>query len=304
MPIDYKKIFKSRELRGKIIRLFAFVPDKAMLKLQYRIKFGRKLDLDHPTRFSEKLQWYKLYYRIPLMKTCADKAEVRHYVAQCGYEDILVPLIGVYTQASEINFEKLPSKFVIKDTLGGGGNSVIICKNKKDINMDYVNNKMSQWVKSSCSYKQGGREWPYEGKHRIIVENYLETTNPNVEMVEYKFFCFYGEPKLLYVIANRIIGQDACLGIFTPDFEQLDIYRNDERRLTQKMEKPKQYEKMLEIAKSLSKPFPEVRIDLYYINENIYFSEMTFFDGSGYVSFTPDSFDYEFGKMFRLPEKV
>ena len=303
MTIDYKKIFKSREMRKKILRLFAFVPDKEMLKLQYRIKFGRKLNLKNPKRFSEKLQWYKLYYRKPLMKICVDKADVRQYVTECGYGEILVPIVGVYNQVAEVDFDSLPSKCVFKDTLGGGGNSVIICKDKSNLNIDIIKRNMNQWITCSSSYKQAGREWPYGGKHRIIIENYLESANSDEDIVEYKFFCFYGNPTFLYVITDRVIGQSACLGIFNTNFEQLGVYRKDERPLTKKIEKPQRYEKMMDIARKLSEPFPEVRVDLYYVNEKIYFSEMTFYDGSGYVPFCPDTFDYEFGKMFILPRK-
>ena len=134
--MDYKKIIKSRSLRLKILRFLSFVPDKTMIKIQYKLKTGHKLNLKNPRRFTEKLQWYKLYYKNPLMIRCVDKGDVRKYVAKCGLKDILIPSYGIYNSFDEINWDKLPSKFVVKDTLGGGGNSIIIVKDKKDINFE------------------------------------------------------------------------------------------------------------------------------------------------------------------------
>lgn len=155
MAIDYKSLIKSRETRLRLLKLLDFLPDKTVVRLQYRIKTGRRLNLNSPTRFSEKLQWYKLYYRDMLMSMCADKyseaAKViensqrdiniafmnelsiifnKEYVTECGYEGILNPIIGIYNSVDEIDFEKLPNQFVIKDTLGWGGTSVIIVTDK------------------------------------------------------------------------------------------------------------------------------------------------------------------------------
>ena len=128
--MSYKNLIKSRKTRLAILRLMAFIPDKTMVKIQYRIKLHRKLDLKNPKRFTEKLQWYKLYYRDPLMAKCVDKYDVREYVKECGLGDILIPIIGIYDTPQQIDIKKLPNKFVAKDTLGGGGNAVIICKKK------------------------------------------------------------------------------------------------------------------------------------------------------------------------------
>ena len=128
--MTYKDIIKSRKMRLAILKCFSFIPDKSMIKLQYRIKLHRKLDLVNPRRFTEKLQWYKIYYRDLLMQQCVDKYEVRKYVEECGLSEILIPIVGVYDDVRDIKIEELPDQFVAKDTLGGGGNSVIICNNK------------------------------------------------------------------------------------------------------------------------------------------------------------------------------
>ena len=128
--MNYKKIIKSQNLRFKILNCFSWVPDKLMVKIQYKIKTGRKLNLNNPTRFTEKLQWYKLYYRNQVMHKCVDKYEVREYVKSKKLEKILNELYGVYDKPEEIDFEKLPKKFVVKTSAGSGGQNVFICNDK------------------------------------------------------------------------------------------------------------------------------------------------------------------------------
>lgn len=302
--MDYKKIIKSRNTRLLIMKCLGFIPDKMMLKIQYRIKFGRNLNLKTPQRFTEKLQWYKLYYHNPLMRQCADKIDVRDYVKKCGLENILIPSLGVYTDENKIDFDKLPNQFVLKDSLGGGGTAVIICKDKKQFDINKARQQMRQWLKSSSSYKTGGREWVYGGKkHRILIEQYLPSIENDGGLIDYKFFCFNGEPQFLYIITDRKVGEAACFGIYTADFKKLNVVRNDELPLTRNIQKPIQYEDMLKIARKLSKPFPEARVDLYCVQDKIYFGEITFFDGSGYMSFTPDEFDFTLGEKFILPNR-
>ena len=185
--INYKKIIKSQRLRFKILNLLSWIPDKTMIKIQYRIKTGRKLNLKNPERFTEKLQWYKLYYRNPLMKKCADKYEVREYVKSKGLDSILNELYGVYDRPEEIDFDKLPNKFVIKTTDGSGGNNIIICNNKKKLNIDNTIKKIKNWQKNNIK-KPAGREWCYEGlKSKIICEKLLSRDERN-DLPDYKFF--------------------------------------------------------------------------------------------------------------------
>ena len=133
--MDYKKIIKSRSIRIKIMQALSFVPDSLMVRIQYRIKMGRKLNLKNPKRYTEKLQWIKVYYRNQKMVSCADKYDVRAYVEEKGYADILNVLYGVYNSPDEINFSQLPDSFVIKDTIGSGGNAVIFVYDKKNLDI-------------------------------------------------------------------------------------------------------------------------------------------------------------------------
>ena len=299
--INYKKIIKSRKVRIKIMKLLNFLPDRIVVSLQYKIKTGRNLNLLSPKRYTEKLQWYKLYYRNPLMGKCVDKYEVRDYVRQMGYSQILVPILGVYNSVDEINFELLPKSFVIKDTLGGGGNSVIIIKDKTKENLNKIKIQVNEWLKVSKG-KHPGREWVYDNKkNRIIIEKYLESEKETGGLIDYKFFCFNGKVEYVYGIADRTLGKSVGLGIFDNNFNLLPYKRVDENSLIRVIKKPKNYEEMVKCAEILSRTFPHARIDLYNQKGKIYFGEITFFDGSGYMCFDPDEFDYIMGDKFLLP---
>lgn len=429
--LDYKKFIKKRSVRLKILKLLAWVPDEAMVRLQYRIKTGRKLNLKDPKRFTEKLQWIKLYYRDPLMAQCVDKCDVREYVKAKGLESILVPCYGVYDSVEEIDWDALPDQFVAKDTLGGGGTSVIIVKDKKQEDLAAIRARMMRWTAVDSRKKGGGREWPYYNgkKHRIIIEQYLdpekgredpvnykrfsadgrpiwiyipaageknasslqaektleavledrqslatlqeiamrlteENPHASVELlfgegklrigaiayesgeknfqaapgglgegtgvraihgeeqekaailarmtcknptspglIDYKYMCFHGEIAMIMVLADRKMGHSAGCGFFDTDLNKLPALELDETPLERTIEKPENFERMAEIAKILSADFPEARIDLYNLDGEIRFGEITFFDSSGYQLYNPDSFDEELGAKITLPEK-
>ena len=300
--MEYQSIIKSRSIRIKIMRLLSFIPDSIMVKLQYKIKTGRTLNLKNPKRYTEKLQWYKVYYRDSLMAQCVDKYDVRKYVEKSGYASILNPVIGVYDTPDEIDFSVLPEQFVLKDTLGSGGNEVIIVTDKAKINWDNIKSKLYSWIKPKWG-KHPGREWVYDqGKSRILIENYISSDKDKTGLIDYKFLCFDGKVRYVYVLCNRILGQGAQEGIFDAQFNLLPVSENDEEDLSLKIDKPKNFDELVICAEKLSRPFPEARIDLYDVDNKIIFGEITFFDSSGYMMYTPDSFDYEMGKWFKLPE--
>ena len=300
---DYKKIIKNRNLRIKLVRLFDFLPDDFIVKLQYHIKTGNTLSLTNPKRYTEKLQWYKLFYRDSLMEKCVDKYLVRDYLTEKGYASILNSIIGIYDNASEIDFNLLPNKFVIKDTLGSGGSSVIICTRKDDFDWNKVTRELNRWTNTKWG-KHPGREWVYDNKkHRIIIESYIESEKENGGLIDYKFFCFNGKVSYIYGISDRNPGKGACLGIYDSSFVLLPYQRVDEKPLNRVITRPNNFNEMINIAENLSIPFPHARIDLYNQNEKILFSEITFFDGSGYMTFHPDEFDKVLGDCFILPER-
>lgn len=289
----------SRKIRCKVLKFLSFIPDVPMVHLQYKMKTGVTLNLKNPRRFTEKLQFYKLFYRDPVMKQCVDKGDVREYISNQGFSKILVRCFGVYDSPNEIDFLKLPQKFVVKDTLGGGGNSVVIVKDKDELNIQELTKLMQSWVDEPIDKKHPGREWVYDGhKHRIIIEEYIEADSQKGGLIDYKFFCNYGDIKFLYVVADRVLGKTAGFGIYAPDFKQMPVTRADESPLTRDVPKPENYDELKHIAEELARPFPEARIDLYDVEGKIYFGEITFYDGSGYMTFTPDEYDTILGDMF------
>lgn len=297
--MNYRNIIKSRELRIKILTLLDWVPDSVMLRLQYWLQIGRRLNLKSPKRFTEKIQVYKMKYRNKNMLRCTDKYEVRGFIEEKGLSDILIPIVGIYNSVEEIHYSSLPQQFVAKTTDGGGGNQVFICKDKDKISEQYFFDKLNVWMNMPKS-KQSGREWAYENHYprRILIEKMIG--NGKDDLIDYKFICFNGKVSYVYGITDRHVGVSAQLGIYDSNFNKLNIDRCDERHQEKILSKPKNYDKMKLVAEQLSKEFPHVRVDLYNINGDIYFGELTFYDGSGYMSFNPDSFDEELGRNFNI----
>ena len=296
--MDYKKIFRSRALRFRILRLMSFVPDSIMLRLQYRIKMGFWPDFRNPKRYTEKLQLYKMYYRHAAMPQCVDKYEVRAYLEERGFGHLLNTLYGVYDRAEDIDFSMLPDKFVIKTTNGAGGLNVLICKDKYSFDTKAAIVKLNSWIdKKKVS---AGREWAYTGikKSRIIVEEYLENErNPEAGLEDFKFFCFNGTPVCVVNDCDRYIGHKR--NFYDMNWVNLNI-SSDCPMFDDSGTKPDGLEKMTEVAAALSKDFPFVRVDLYYTHGKVYFGELTFYPWSGYVKFKPDTFDYKLGELFNI----
>lgn len=296
--MDYKKLIKSQELRLKILEMTNFIPDKFMIKLQYRIKTGRNLNLKNPMRYTEKLQWYKLNYRDPLMTKCSDKYLVREYVEDKGLGGILNPLLGVYTSSADINYDELPESFAIKHTNGSGAN--IFVKDKSEIDINNMKNIIDSWMnRKIINY---GREWCYYNVEPKIVVEKLLGRDKNNDIPDYKFFCFNGKVKYLYTMVDYVDDhKKGRCSFYTPNFEKLPYRRSEYMEINRDIQKPKNFRKMIEIAEILSEDFPHVRVDLYNIKGEIVFGELTFYNASGYTVFSPDEFDFILGKEFLLP---
>lgn len=295
--MNYKSIIKSQNTRLKILSLLAWVPDSLMVRLQYRIQLGFWPNLKHPQRFTEKLQVYKLKYRNPLMHQCVDKYDVREYVKSKGLKHILNDCYGVFDSAEDICIETLPKEFVVKTTDGTGGFNVKIVENKETVDVNSFRNEINSWLGKKDI--NAGREWAYVGikKSRIIVEKLLRQNLGVSSLYDYKFFCFDGQVKFVYFIADRKDGI-VSLAICDADFKKLPYCRTDERELKYDPVKPENYDDMVLIARRLSEGFPHVRVDLYNIDGKIIFGELTFYDGSGYFHFMPDDYDYIAGSYF------
>lgn len=305
--INYQNIIKNRSTRVRILKLFSWLPDEVMVKLQYRIKFGRKLNLKDPKRFTEKIQWYKLFYHDPKMTQCAGKNHVRDYITSKGLGYILNERYGVYEKAEEIDFDSLPNRFVIKATIGAASQTVFVCLDKSKYTKEDIINKISGWIPkdSKKTRKNSGREWAYYNvKPEYVVEKYIDSSSCPNGLLSYKIFCFNGKPQFVYLIADIKEGFfDADYGIVSTSYEKLPYVRVGAEHLELKQRKPENFDEMIHIAEILSGEFPHVRVDLYNVNGKIIFGEMTFYNDSGYMRFDPDEFDYIAGDMFKLPEK-
>jgi hypothetical protein len=297
--MNFYKKFLSKKLRFAILRFFKFVPDKQMIQFQYWMKLHRKLNLKNPRRYTEKIQYYKLYYRNEKMPICVDKYRVREYLESKGLSNILVKLYGVYEKVEDIPFETLPNKFVLKTSNGSGTN--IICRDKNKLSKEKILANVNKFLKQSSA--SAGREWAYAmGVPKVIIEELLEDHNSlDGAIWDYKYLCFNGKPEYVVLDIDRFTNHKR--NIYDVEWIDQHVISDHPCIDDRTFEKPKNYERMVEIATKLSEDFPAVRVDLYNINGRIYFGELTFFPWSGYVQFNPDSFDFEMGKKFRLPEK-
>ena len=261
----------------------------------YKKKCGRALDLSDPKRYTEKLQWLKLFYRNDLMPIASDKYEVREYLKSLGYDYLLNELIGVYNSVDEIDFSKLPERFVVKASHGSHWN--LIVKDKTKINWRIWKKIMKSWLKQNLYWF--GREWNYKSQTpRIVVEQYLE--DDSGELRDYKIFCFNGKPCFMQIDQNRFSKHKRLY--VDPNGQPLNFSDSSAEKGNLVFCFSSIHKEMLRISEELSKPFPVVRVDLYECGGKIYFGELTFFDGSGFYSFNPDSVDEELGAKIRLPE--
>lgn len=294
----YQKIIRNPKLRYAIINMGAFLPDRIMLALQYRVKLGRRCNFDNPQRWTEKLQLYKMYYRNPTLSQCVDKYGVRSYIKERGLGESLVKLYGAFKSSKEIDIEKLPRSFVIKLSNGGGGLNVDLIKDKDAVDLKSVFAKYDKWISGFKPIKvQPGREWAYTGikeAYILIEELLINKKNPAAGIEDFKILCFQGEPKYIIVDKDRYTNHKR--NFYDTSWNRINV-TTDHEQFETPYPKPKNIEKMMEIARKLSEDFPFVRVDLYDVDGKIYFGELTFYPWTGYVQFAPDEFDFTLGKL-------
>lgn len=273
--------------------LFKWMDDETYLKIAYKLSIGRKLDLKNPRTYTEKLQWLKLHDRKNIYTTMVDKYDVKKYVSDIIGDEYIIPTLGIWNNFEEIDFDKLPDKFVLKCTHDSGG--IIICENKYLLDKKKVKNKIEKCMNKEYFWQ--GREWPYKNvKPRIIAEKYMVDKKTR-ELRDYKFFCFNGKPNMVFVASDRQNkSEDTKFDFFDMDYRNLHI-RNGHNNADVEPEKPKNFNKMKELAAKLSKGIPQLRVDFYEVNEKIYFGELTFFHHSGFVPFEPEKWDYLLGEL-------
>ncbi len=291
--MDYKKIFKNREFRLKLINCLRFIPTKPYLKMVYKIKTGKKLNLKKPVGFNEKLNWLKINEIHPEYKDYADKIKVREIVEEKLGKDICFPLLGQWERYEDIDFNVLPEQFVLKCNHDSA--SVRIVKDKTKIN----HNEFSKFYNGRLKLNVYtiGREYPYKGiKPKIIAEKYM-TPEGETDINDYKFFCFNGKPEIMFIATERNV--DCKFDFYDMDFNHLDIV-NIHPQSGKTIEKPQLFDEMKEIATKLSQGMKFVRIDLYEIGGKVYFGEFTFFHGGGFWLFKPEEWEKKLGDLIEL----
>lgn len=278
-------------------RLVYVLPDKWYLFFRFKNRVGYWPHLNHPRTFNEKLQWLKLNDRHAEYTQMVDKIDAKKYVASIIGDKYIIPTLGVWNSVDEIEWDKLPNQFVIKVSSDSGG--IVVCKDKQTLDIEKAKEKLSNgWGKN---YYVHNKEYPYRDlTPRIIAEEYKEDES-GYELRDYKIFCFNGEPKILFVTSDRQkAGEDTKFDFFDLNWNHLP-FTNGHPNSKEFIAKPKNFEEMLEIAKKLSVGIPQVRIDLYNCNGQIYFGEITFFHWSGMTAFDPIEWDFKLGKMIKLP---
>jgi hypothetical protein len=293
-------ILKIKKTDFDIQRYFLSLPQEKWegeLIRWFQINTGEVLDLDKPRTFNEKQQWLKLYDSTPIKTELTDKYLVRAWIKKMIGEEYLIPMLGVWTCFDDIDFNKLPEKFVLKCVHGSGMN--IIVRDKDELNRKEAKKKIDFWMKTS--YGIGPmQEWHYRDiPHRVIAEEYME--NIEGDLYDYKVYCFNGQPAFIQVITGRAEGGHTAF--YTLDWEEAGFTATIFTPLTRKPEQPKQLKRMIELAKKLSKEFCFVRVDFYLMGDNkIYFGEMTFTPASGAIVWIPNGTNERLGDMIRLPQ--
>lgn len=290
----------TKKLKYFIFNVLSFVPDTWMLRFQYWVKFHRKLELNNPKRFSDIMQWYKIYWHDPMMLQCTDKYRVRGFVESRGCGKYLNTLYQVCDKADDIDFKALPNSFVIKTTDGGNGDNIVICYDKSALDIKKTVNLINSWRHKH--YERLSREWAYVGakQAKVIIEKCIVDPASNDGSIDdYKFMCYDGKFRFLWIDKDRFSNHRR--GFWNDKLEfQKGVY-SDHPTFEIPPTLPENINEMIELAEKLSAGFPFARVDLYNIQGEIIFGEITFYPWSGYIRYTPDSFDYELGKYFKFP---
>ena len=279
-----------------INKLVNMLPDRLFIILKwYGRKMPYRLNLSRPMTYNEKLQWIKLYDHNPIYTTMVDKYRVKKYVTDRIGSEYVIPLLGAWDNVDDIDWNKLPEQFVLKVNHDCGGQ--VICKAKSKLNIEKTKEKLrAAFIKN---YYFEGREWPYKNvKPKIFAETYME--DEYGELRDYKFFCFDGEVKAMFVATERNGGGEVKFDFFDADYNHLPFTQGHPNAAILP-KKPSGFEEMKKLAAKLSEGIPEVRVDFYDVNGQVYFGEFTFFHFGGMVRFDPQDWDYTFGSWIHLP---
>lgn len=270
-----------------------------LLEERYRKLTGQKMDIRNPRTYSEKIQWLKLYDPNPFRSQLTDKVEVRNWIKNNIGEEFLIPIYGVYNKFEEIDFNALPDKFVIKTNHSSGWN--IIVKDKNALDKKEVKSKLEKWLSLDYAFWSEYEIHYSPIKPKIIIEKYMEDDNGC--LTDYKFLCFSGEPKYVWVDFDRFSNHKRNVYDLSWNLQPWNQFSYKNYLPQGGVKKPKNFTKMIEIARLLSKDFIHVRVDLYNIDGRIYFGEMTFTNGSGFERLYPLEYEKIIGDLVHLPTK-
>lgn len=297
----FHKLSKNRIVKGLYIMFVnacSILPDKPYLCMMYRIRTGQKLHLAQPVTFNEKIQKLKIESKHKEYFQYVDKLLARDFIAKTIGQEHLVPIYGFYDRFEDINIESLPEQFVVKCTHDSG--SVVVCNSKKEL----LDNKEKFKKALKRKYYYASRDYSYKGtKPRLIIEKKLDNGN-NEGLTDYKFYCFDGKPTYLYISKGLQDHLTARISFYNLDFTPAPFWRSDYKPLEETPHKPNHYDEMLKIAETLAAPkgekLPFVRVDLYEVDDTVYFSEMTFAPCGGYMPFEPKEYDLVLGELIRI----
>lgn len=276
-------------------------PQLLIEKLYYE-HYGRKIDLENPKDIDEKVNYMKLFSDTTLWSECADKWLVRDYVKARGLGHTLNEVYGVYDRAEDIDFDSLPMSFVIKTTNGGGGNSVLIVKNKAELDITKTIKQLNNWLKIPMGYK-------YAETHynrilpRLIVEKLLVNNSNSTSLLDYKFNCFDGQVYSIFFCSDREFGKSVCYSVYDLDWNIYPEKMKAKYRTDKVFPCPTSLKKMIEYSKQLSLGIPYVRVDWYEVNGEPIFGELTFTPAGGFQSFYSDKYLLELGDLCNIPDK-
>ena len=287
----------NRSLLGVLKRFKRVLPEETFLRIFYEYYLGRPLDLENPREFTEKIQWMKLYFRDPRLPRLVDKYAVRAYVKKKVGARYLNRLFAVWDRVGEVDFTGLPDRFVVKAVHGCHFN--ILVPDRSEFSPRRAKLKLLRWSWKN-QYWRGGLEWAYRDvAPRIIAEAFLDQPGSPV-LVDYKFFCFGGEPRFVQVDIER--GIDDLRAYYDMKWRrQPFITAGRANPLAGEAERPENFDEMVEVARELADDLPFVRVDLYNLDGRIVFGEMTLYPGDGRRPFAPDEYNRRIGDLIELP---
>ena len=291
-------LFTKPRLIGIVLldKISFLIPDKPYVELMYWLNMGKKLNLKNPVTFNEKLQWLKLYNHNPEYTVMVDKVKAKEYVAKLIGEEHIIPTLGVWDDPDDIDFDALPNQFVLKCN-HNSGTGMCICRDKSKLDIEKVKAKLRKGLKEN--YFVRWREWPYKNVPRKILAEKFMVDESGTELTDYKWFCFNGEPYMMYVSHDN--AEHATTDFFDMNYNRLPLRMKDPNS-DNPPTKPKEFEEMREYAKVLSRHIPFLRVDFYVISHKVYFGELTFFHNAGFCKVKPDKWNEKLGNMIKFKD--